>query len=115
MDNQVQKIEIKPDYIRIYKDIIKKYPDRMGICSSFLKKKELTAIEVIKLNQLIFGNSDKEMEKDNQKHRSYSKSDILDILEYKRKMKLNNSQLANYYKMSRNTITKWEKVFFSEM
>ncbi|KMQ58345.1 transposase [Chryseobacterium sp. FH2] len=110
MDRQIQ--EVKPDYKRIYSDILKeKYPEKEHNCKSLLSKKNLSAIDIIELNQKIFGLADKEAEVFNQKHRSYDKIDILQILAYQKKHKLNNSQLANYFKLSRNTVAKWKKMF----
>lgn len=101
-----------PDYMRIYKDIINiKYPKKEKRCRHILEKKELTAIDIIKLNELIFGIKDKETQSFNQRHRSYSKSDILQLLDYQKKYKLNNIQLANQFNLSRNTVSKWKKMF----
>lgn len=103
---------MRPDYIRIYNDIvIKKHSDKKEICQSLLSKKNLSFTDIIELNRLIFGGGDKETNSFNQKHRSYKKSDILKILDYQKKYELNNSQLAIYYKLSRNTIAKWKKMF----
>ena len=110
MDRQVQKIT--PDYKQIYTDILdKKYPDKKEECKIILEKEQLSTIHIIELNQKIFGVGDKETERFNQKHRSYSKTDILQILDYQNKNKLNNSQLANHFQLSRNTIAKWKKMF----
>ena len=101
-----------PDYKAIYNDIIrKKFPHKKEKCISFLEKKNLSAIDIIALNTKVFGKPDKISEKSNQKYRSYTKSDILKYLEYQKKYKLNNSQLANHFSLSRNTIAKWKKIF----
>ncbi|MBB4804834.1 hypothetical protein HNP38_000106 [Chryseobacterium defluvii] len=98
-----------PDYRVIYTDIInKKYPHKKELCSSILEKKQLSNLDIINLNTKIFGLQAKE----NQKLRSYNKSTILYILDYQRKYKLNNSQLAKHFKLSRNTIAKWKKYFY---
>lgn len=98
----------QPDFRQIYLDIItSKYPEKYNLCEYLLKKKEFLALDIMKINHLIFASS----EKDSQKYRSYKKTDILQILDYQRKKDLNNSQLANHFKMSRNTIAKWKKVF----
>lgn len=108
MDKQVLT---KPNYKHIYSDIlIKKYPEKKEECNSILVKKNLSTTDIIELNQKIFGIT-KEIEKINQRHRSYNKIDILEILDYQKKNKLNNSQLANHFGLSRNTITKWKKIF----
>ncbi|MCT2409333.1 helix-turn-helix domain-containing protein [Chryseobacterium antibioticum] len=100
-----------PDYKRIYNDIItKRYPQKKKICRGILEKEELSALDVIKLNSLIFETKNKEATIFNQQHRSYDKSAILDILNYQKKNKLNNTQIALHFKLSRNSIAKWKKM-----
>lgn len=111
MDQQIQQINMRPDFSRIYNDIIKRYPDKMKVCYSLLNKRDLSSIEIIQLNNLIFGDNDRETEGFNQRHRCYRKSDIVKILEEQKRMRLSNTQIANQYKISRNTIAKWKKVF----
>lgn len=105
-----------PDYIRIYSDLIsKKHPDKTLPCERFLKKKKLTVLEVIKLNELIFENkTEKESSSSNQKFRSYNKSAILEILNFQSKHNMNNSQLAIHFNLSRNTVAKWKKTFSAQ-
>ncbi|TZF93770.1 helix-turn-helix domain-containing protein [Chryseobacterium panacisoli] len=101
-----------PNYKLIYTDIIiKHYPEKEPGCKIILEKKELSVLDVIKLNELIFGNTDKETSIRNQKHRAYNESTIRDILNYQKNNKLNNFQLANHFKLSRNTVAKWRKDF----
>ncbi|WP_300690736.1 helix-turn-helix domain-containing protein [Chryseobacterium sp.] len=103
------KIEV-PNYKRIFEDIIKmKYPYKEKECRNTLNKEELSSLDIINLNQKIFGFESPKTQKFNQAHRSYNKEDMIAILEYQRKNKLNNSQLAIHFKMSRNTIAKWRK------
>lgn len=100
-----------PDYKTIYLDILhKKFPQKIKECSSLLQKETLSTIDIIELNKKIFGPADKETQAENQKHRSYHKSDIFYILDYQKKHRLNNSQLANHFKLSRNTVAKWRKL-----
>lgn len=101
-----------PNYKKIFTDIIRmKFPHKEKECKNLLSKKEILALDVIKLNQKIFGNQDKETAAFNQSHRSYSKKAIIEILEYQRKKDLSNSQLALQLKMSRSTISKWKRLF----
>ncbi|PWN66561.1 transposase [Chryseobacterium oncorhynchi] len=110
MDRQIQKKILKPDYKRIYNDLIdRKYPEKKIEFKSMLEKKTLSTLDIIKLNQRIFG--EKEDFILNQKHRSYDKTAILEILDYQKINKLNNKQLALKFNMSRNTIGKWKKIF----
>lgn len=100
-----------PNYKRIFQDIIKvKYPHKEEKCKNILEKKELAAMDIIKINQMIFGIKDKESFEFDQSHRSYDTKAIIEILEYQKKNKLNNSELALHFKMSRNTIAKWKKL-----
>ncbi|MPS74504.1 MAG: helix-turn-helix domain-containing protein [Chryseobacterium sp.] len=101
-----------PDYHRIYNDIIdKKYPDRKKECKTLLDKQNLSILDIIELNRRIFGLPDRSTEAFNQKHRSYDISAILKILDYQKVHKLNNIQLAQHFKLSRNTVTKWKRLF----
>ena len=103
--------ESQINYNKIFSDILdQKFPQKKEECLTLLQKETLSAIDIIELNQKIFGLK-KENEVINQQHRSYNKSDILQILDYQKKHKLNNSQLANHFKLSRNTVSKWRKIF----
>ncbi|WP_209389087.1 helix-turn-helix domain-containing protein [Chryseobacterium sp. RR2-3-20] len=100
------------NYHQIFIDILnKKYPHKKEECLPFLKKNTLSAAEIIEINKRIFG-AIKENQLHNQNLKSYKKSDINKILEYQKKNHLNNSQLANHFKLSKNTITKWKKLSF---
>ncbi|MBB6371146.1 helix-turn-helix domain-containing protein [Chryseobacterium shigense] len=102
----------KPNYRQIYTDIINiKFPDKKDRYKDWLGKKELTFIDILQLENKIFGLHNENSVKASQKHRSYTESDILEILDYQKKNKLNNSQLANYFKLSRNSVGKWKKMF----
>ncbi len=97
------------NYKQIYADILeKKYPEKKAECQLLLEKEYLNALDVIKINAIIFGLSPVETKDFNQKHRSYSRSDISRIMEYQRKNQLNNSQLALEFHLSKNTIIKWK-------
>ncbi|MDW9378788.1 helix-turn-helix domain-containing protein [Chryseobacterium sp. JV558] len=107
----MQKTE-SPDYKRIYEDILRlKHPTKKAQCTSILSKATFSVKDVIAINDIIFPKADKKTEFANQRHRSYDKSAILEILEYQKNNSLNNSELARYFKLSRNTISKWKKLF----
>ncbi|CAI8771427.1 helix-turn-helix domain-containing protein [Chryseobacterium sp. IT-36CA2] len=109
MDRKKQKIE-QPYYKKIYTDILQiKFPEKIDECQSILSKEKLGVLDIIKLNQKIFGIE--EISSENQRLRSYDDETIIQILEYQKKYKLNNTQLSNHYKLSRNTITKWKSCF----
>ena len=98
------------NYKRIYYDILnKRYPEKKEVCKQIIQKANLSAFDVIMLNEKIFGTNTSY----NQKLRSYSKSDIIRFLDYQKKHNLNNSQLANHFKLSRNTVAKWKKMFLT--
>lgn len=102
------KASEQPDYKKIFDDIIKlKYPDKKDICNKILAKDTLSILDVIIINDIIFGETT-----DSQKFRCYDKKAIFEILEFQKKYSLNNSQLARHFKLSRNSITKWKKSFF---
>lgn len=101
----------QPDYKRIYQDIISiKHPEKKEICKQILSKPKLTVLDVIKLNNLIFGVVNKESLLSNQKHRSYDEFSISKILNFQREYGYSNTQIANHFKLSRNTIASWKKV-----
>ena len=100
-----------PNYKRIYTDLINKwYPDRLDECGVFLKKERLEVLDVIELNEILFKQT-KKINEINQKYRSYDKDTILWILNYQVKQGLNNTQLANHFKLSRSTVISWRKRF----
>ena len=109
MDNKTQKMKpLTPDFRLIYSDIISKlYPEKKIDCIKLLSKKELSIMDILELNHMIFGKSGEI----NQKYRSYDKSDILKILDFQKKHKLNNTQLAKHFTLSRNSVARWKKAF----
>jgi|SRR5690554_1072910 len=111
MDQKTQK-QISPNYKKIFQDIIKlKHPEKQSVCENILAKDELSFLDVLKLNTLIFGHHEK---KQSANYRSYDQATILEILDFQKKNKLNNTQVANHFKMSRNTIAAWKKIFNTE-
>lgn len=102
---------LKPNYIKIYTDLIAmKFPEKKDTCRVFLQKEFLTELDVIKLENIIFGKSVCK-NNNNKKHRSYDKSTIQKILDFQKAKNLNNLQLAKHYGLSRNTVAKWRKMF----
>ncbi|SFN47507.1 hypothetical protein SAMN05421741_1065 [Paenimyroides ummariense] len=112
MDKEAQKRVIIPNYKRIYEDLLdRKYPHKKEVCKSVLAKEKLNSMDVFLLNNLIFDKETKEENENDQKYRSYDKTSILKILQYQAKNKLNNTQLADHFGLSRNTVAKWKKMF----
>jgi len=112
MDKEAQKRVIIPNYKRIYEDLLdRKYPHKKEVCKAVLAKEKLNSMDVFLLNNLIFDKETKEEKENDQKYRSYDKTSILKILQYQVKNKLNNTQLADHFGLSRNTLAKWKKMF----
>ncbi|RTZ46247.1 helix-turn-helix domain-containing protein [Chryseobacterium arthrosphaerae] len=80
----------------------------MDFYRSYLEKEEMSAFDIITLNNLIFGS-----DHNNQKHKSYTISDIKEIMEYQFKNNLSNQDLAKHFNLSRNTVTRWRKIFLT--
>ena len=99
-----------PNYKNIYLDIIsKKFPSKTDTYDKILSKKILSNYDVIVLNKELFPNAKNQTE--NQKLKSYTKETILKILDYQKDKKLNVTELARHFSISRNTITKWRKTY----
>ncbi|AZB26994.1 MULTISPECIES: helix-turn-helix domain-containing protein [Chryseobacterium] len=106
------KKQSQPNYKRIYSDIIDlKFPHKKAECEKLLEKKMLTALDILELNNRIFGTKDQDLKKMNQKLRSYNEEDILRILQYQKNHNMNNLQVAERFGLSRNTMTKWRRLF----
>lgn len=103
----------KPNYKKIYFDLINyKFPEKLEEYKEILsRKRELSVLDIIQLNESIFGIVSDGQERENQRYRSYDKSTIMEILEYQKKNFLNNTQLAMHFKLSRNTVAVWKKRF----
>ncbi|MFV0146344.1 helix-turn-helix domain-containing protein [Empedobacter falsenii] len=93
----------KPNYQKIYKEIIqKKFPEKIQQTKKLLKK-EMDVLDVIKLSEILNTNETT----DNQKHKSY------DLNSIQKKNNYTNTYIAEKYKISRNTIAKWRKIYDS--
>lgn len=90
-----------------------KHPDKFETCSPILQKKKLTVLDVLELNKIVFGLKSLETEQFNQRHKSYDKLTIMKILEFQKKNGYSNTQTANQFKTSRNTVAKWKRMFLS--
>ena len=99
-----------PNYKNIYLDIIsKKFPSKTDTYEKILSKKILSNYDVIVLNKELFPNAKNQTE--NQKLKSDTKETILKILDYQKAKKLNVTELARHFSISRNTIAKWRKIY----
>ncbi|PWN68303.1 transposase [Chryseobacterium phosphatilyticum] len=105
----------QPHYKKIYTDIIMmKYPEKFEACKFLLQKEKFSALDVIKLDQIIFGNITRHTNQFNQRHKSYDQSTILKILEFQKENGYNNSEMGLQFKISRNSLAKWKKMFLSK-
>lgn len=103
-----------PNYSRIYRDLIeKKFPEKLHEYKVILSNDNLTFFEIVRLNELLFGKKNKEQEFQSQRYKAYDKQTILRIIRYQRQNKLNDQEIAVRFKLSRNTIRGWKKVFGS--
>lgn len=106
------KKQSQPNYKLIYSDIIeKKFPHKRAECEKLLGKKMLSALDIMELNNRIFGLKDQNLKKMNKKLRSYNESDIQLILNYQKNNRINNTQVAKRFGLSVNTMTKWRRMF----
>lgn len=99
-----------PNYKKIYTDLLdRKYPEKKQLCESILQKAIIESLDVICLNELIFGEKQRTSQKNNQLFKSYDKDTVIKILEHQKRYGLSNVQLATHFKLSRNTVAKWKK------
>lgn len=99
---------MKPNYHKIFSDIMAEQPlsvEKSTKCKKILSKSELSDLEVLDLNYLIFGESD-----DN-KHKSYDKETIAFIISYQQENHMTNLQISELFHISRNTISSWKKLY----
>ncbi|SFN43422.1 hypothetical protein SAMN05421594_2795 [Chryseobacterium oleae] len=102
----------QPNYKLIYSDIIeRKFPHKKAECEKLLEKKILSTMDILELNNRIFGAKNQDSKKMNQKLRSYNKTDIIRILDYQKNHRMNNIQVAEHFGLSKNSMTKWRRMF----
>ncbi|WP_250254807.1 helix-turn-helix domain-containing protein [Chryseobacterium sp. Marseille-Q3244] len=107
IDRTVKNEKSRPNFKRIYEDLIHfKYPDKRKELCEILDKEKLTDYDLIRLNISLFGD-----QQHNQKLKAYDKETIIRMLDYQKKNRLNNTQLATHFNLSRNTVTKWKRRF----
>ncbi|AZA46804.1 helix-turn-helix domain-containing protein [Chryseobacterium carnipullorum] len=101
-----------PNYNKIYNDLIeRKFPEKKEKWAHLLSKEIKNSLELIKINNIIFNHQNKETDFLNQRLRSYDEESIKKILQYQISNRLNNQQTANVFKLSRNTVAKWKRIF----
>jgi hypothetical protein len=101
-----------PNYKKIYHDIILKIcPEREMEFKYFLDKESLLSWDIVRLDNLIFNNKDQDSFIFNQRHRSYDNETILYIIKYQKDHNINNSLTSKYFRISRNTLYRWKKIY----
>lgn len=117
MDKKTQnKLKSKPHYVKIYRDLVRmKYPQHWEDVKELLEKDELSYFEIERLNKKLFQTNSPNKEQLQQKYKAYDEKTITQILLYQKKNNLNNLQLAKHFKLSRNTVAKWRKIFYHEI
>lgn len=91
--------------------ILKKFPHMITDCQILLDKNDFDLADVKKINKILFPNSKKDVLKFNQQHNAYDQNSILSILKYQKENKLNNTQVAMFFKLSRNSVARWRKLY----
>lgn len=105
-------MESIPDYKRIYTDLInERFPEKKEAFATILSKKDFSILDVIICSSILSGKEDEAAFTFNQKHRSFDRKSILEILNYQKNKNYNNAELARHFKLSRNTIARWKKKF----
>lgn len=105
-------MENLPDYKRIYTDLInEKFPEKKEALASMLSKQNFSILDVITCSSILSGKEDETVFIFNQKHRSFDRQSILEILAYQKNNRYNNAELARHFNLSRNTIARWKKKF----
>lgn len=88
-----------------------KYASKKNLCEKILTKSEISSIDIIDIEKIIFSGTINPNEKENQKFRSYDEKSIIKILKYQKENKLSNVDVSIYFKISRNTLAKWKKIY----
>ncbi|WP_313376239.1 transposase [Chishuiella sp.] len=91
----------KPHYSKIYEKILKRKKIKKKV------NKQMTTKDVLALSKIINPNNQEK----NQKHKSYDLEFIHEVLNDQLKNNYTNTEVAQKYNLSKNTITKWKKNF----
>lgn len=100
-----------PNYQKIYSDLLKFKGLEKEITIPQLDK----SIDIIKFNNLISKRVGEQKSYITQQSKSYDEESIIELLRYQKEYDLNNTQLANEYSLSRNTVAKWKKIYQEKM
>lgn len=109
MDKQIQQ---GVNYKKLYSDMIAyMYPNRLKEFQFILKKEKVNSFDIIIMQNKMLPQISKEQLEVNQRFRSYDEKTIKKILQFQKDNLLTNTQLASHFKLSRNTVAKWKKIF----
>lgn len=101
-----------PDYKKIYTDLInEKHPEKKEAFKIIFSKKDFSLLDVMTCSKMLLGKEDEDTFIFNQKLHSFDQESILKILDYQKRHKCNNTELARHFKISRNTVASWKKRF----
>ncbi len=85
---------------------MEKFPCKLKLLERVFQKESFSSLDILRINKIIFENQN-----ESQKYRAYEKSDIIYILNYQKEHHLSNVKLAKHFDISRNTISKWKKLY----
>jgi|SRR5690606_483767 len=102
---------IKPDFGRIFQEIAQKKEHSESLIGHIAGIKEWNSLNVIKTSEKVVEKPDGENLKLNRTHRAYDEQSVKEILKYQKINNLNNSEMMMLFKVSRNSISKWKKMF----
>ncbi|MDN3705872.1 helix-turn-helix domain-containing protein [Myroides ceti] len=102
-------IKSKPDYNRIYKDLVESwFPEQKEELVSLISVDITTSLDVIQVNNKLFNKKSKDTQNYNQKLRSYDIPSIIRIVGYQQENFLTIKEISELFGVSRNTVAKWK-------
>lgn len=102
-------IKSKPDYNRIYKDLIQTwFPEQKDELLPLIAVDITTSLDVIHVNNELFDKRSKDTQNYNQKLRSYDIPSIIKIIGYQQENFLTIKEISELFGVSRNTVAKWK-------
>lgn len=102
-------IKSKPDYNRIYKDLIETwFPEQKDQLLPLISADIATSLDVIHINNELFDKRSKDTQNYNQKLRSYDIPSIIKIVGYQQENFLTIKEISELFSVSRNTVAKWK-------
>ena len=97
-----------PNYQKIYKEITERFhQDKIQEIKPYLNKKQWNTLDVMSVNNIL--TDENEIQDKDRIHKAYDEQTINAILQHQKEFELNNSELARYFKISRNTVLNWKK------